>query len=384
MKDGRTFYIEMEGYDEKPEIKILIGVDIFVDEKGKILAEIPNKGIRDEQRNITYSDDDLADLEVIISKDEIDERREIDFIIVAKNNGVEKAEDTIVELKLPDGYEFIKAEGFSNSEQTRWIDTGIWEIGTLEAKKERQITIKVKLVEDLPNHRNYTFLAKIFSQTQEATLQNNNMKIGNRVFVVKLSSSKVDLIDLETQTPFAGIIEKEVIETKKFIKKNAKNIKAFDRDCIAYKNCVEIIANRNSRKAMVKIVEQDDGKGGRIDKNNREYGGSVSINDVVREAPPGEISNPRYENAHILLTSDINTKSTFHSHPSGDVVEHNPKGGITKVYFFSKTPSSYDISAAKDGEINYVFARREKIVLIYSNKGVLAVLPHNKFVDFDK
>ena len=48
MKDGRTFYIEMEGYDEKPEIKILIGVDIFVDENGEILAEIKTLGMNKE------------------------------------------------------------------------------------------------------------------------------------------------------------------------------------------------------------------------------------------------------------------------------------------------------------------------------------------------
>ena len=73
MKDGRIFYIEMEGYDQQPELSILIGVDIFVNENGRILAKIPNKNIRNIQQNMTHKED-RAELEVTITKSEINEK----------------------------------------------------------------------------------------------------------------------------------------------------------------------------------------------------------------------------------------------------------------------------------------------------------------------
>jgi len=144
---------------------------------------------------------------------------------------------------------------------------------------------------------------------------------------------------------------------------------------------------------MVNIVSQDDGTRGTADANNREFGGSVSIAGVVTEAPPGAVSNPK-DNARASIEIPINndTKSTFHSHPSAQIVEGKASGsntiqtgGTIKTYNYTQAPSSgagLDVHPGNDARTNYVFGRRDGTVYIYNSQtGVQATIPMKRFVN---
>lgn len=65
---------------------------------------------------------------------------------------------------------------------------------------------------------------------------------------------------------------------------------------------------------MVDIVNQDNGRGGTSDANNREYGGLIKTDGTVVQSPAGPVANPLIDpNAHIDIKS-LDIQSTFHSH----------------------------------------------------------------------
>ncbi len=126
-------------------------------------------------------------------------------------------------------------------------------------------------------------------------------------------------------------------------------------------------------------------------------GGTIDKSGNVNTSPPGQVEDPRKvsHNASVALTTDYNTKSTFHSHPSGTVVIGQGSGnsstsssvtigGGKTTYRFQQAPSSNDVNKTTAGSTNYVFARGSEKVYIYNNKGVVATLPHNRFVNFKK
>jgi len=132
-----------------------------------------------------------------------------------------------------------------------------------------------------------------------------------------------------------------------FIKLNSGNSSAFTKDCIAYAGSVPIESLAENRKAMVKIVEKDDGKGGTSDANNREYGGSIQ-DGKVKEATPGKVRKLGEPDAHMRLPGGY---STFHSHPSGrpggEVVSANTVNfGETGGEVLKQSPSQPDMDVA--------------------------------------
>lgn len=214
-------------------------------------------------------------------------------------------------------------------------------------------------------------------------------KTDGRVYVIKTTEKNFD-----SGVGSAGISKDSRDATLDFIKANNGNSAAFDENNIAYDNSVEIEGSSTTRQQMVDIVEQDNGRGGTSEANNREYGGAVSNTGVVTQAPPGAVSNPREdEKATIGIPVDKNTRSTFHSHPSGKVVEGKSTNsgtiqmsGTITTSSFRQAPSSgsgYDVDTERPSQTNYVFGRRDGKVYIYnSNGGVQATLPHKRFVNF--
>ncbi|MFT4073830.1 MAG: hypothetical protein QM654_18140 [Dysgonamonadaceae bacterium] len=169
-------------------------------------------------------------------------------------------------------------------------------------------------------------------------------------------------------------------ESKKYIKDNSGDINAFrEADNIAYQNSIEIECTPTTRQDMVNQVSQDNGKGGSKDANNREYGGTIE-NGVVTVARPGEVANPKVDTQ---VSIELPTgKSTFHSHPSGTVVDRpatGTLGGATTIYSFVQTPSQPDINNA-GSHANYVFGRSDGKVYIYNSNGTQASIPIKRFV----
>jgi RHS repeat-associated protein len=177
----------------------------------------------------------------------------------------------------------------------------------------------------------------------------------------------------------AGLSKKDQKATVDFIKKNSGNAEAFQNNGIAYTNSIGIESSADNRQAMVNEVNKDNGKGGTTEANNREYGGSIENGKVIT-ATPGAVANPQTDaTANILLPSGI---STFHSHPSGTVV-NTPSagtiGGTTTTYSFTQSPSPMDINAAGTNT-HYVFGRSAGVVYVYTANGIQAVIPMKQFV----
>jgi len=176
-----------------------------------------------------------------------------------------------------------------------------------------------------------------------------------------------------------ALTKEEIKETTGFIKANSGSMEAFKDNDIAYRNSIEIESSVSNRQAMVTEISKDNEKGGTDDSNNREYGGSIQNGRIVL-AEPGPIANPKTD---AIASIDLPTGvSTFHSHPSGTIVEYPPAntiGGSTTTYSFIQQPSGIDISNAGTNT-HYVFGRSSGNVSIYTSEGVQAIIPMKYFV----
>ena len=162
--------------------------------------------------------------------------------------------------------------------------------------------------------------------------------------------------------------------SKSFIKSNSGDSKAFDENREIYNEFVEIEGSDIVRSEMMMIVGQDDGSGGTDDKNNREYGGVIKDGKVC-QAPMGEVSSPT-DNKGVSIELPTGYPS-FHSHPSGTYSD--PQAGLD--YYYVQEPSDLDIKNA--GNLNhYVFGMRSRLVYIHNNKGTIAHIKMNRFVNF--
>jgi len=213
-------------------------------------------------------------------------------------------------------------------------------------------------------------------------IDENGRYLGNdgiddsKVYVVKTTQTSFD-----SDVPSAGISKSEAKATEKFIRKNSGTTEAFQNNTMAYDNSVEIIGDADTRQAMVNIVNQDNGKGGTSDPNNREYGGVVR-NGAVIESPMGPVGNPKTDPNASITHPDVRTGDiTFHSHPSGQIVEgpgSGTVGGTTTTYQWGRAPSGHDVRNASGNE--YVFSRGNGTVYIYNKSGVVATIPQIRYV----
>ena len=208
-----------------------------------------------------------------------------------------------------------------------------------------------------------------------------------KVYVVKTTKSNFD-----SGAPSAGISNKDRKATEKFITENSGNTSAFQSNSTAYDNSIEIAGSAGTRQGMVDIVNQDNGKGGTSDANNREYGGRIKNDGTVVESPMGPVRDPATDpNASISITSYGN-QSTFHSHPSGSKTDSSTSnnisgsssatlGGTTTTSSWGNAPSNQGGDIQNSGTAtNYVFSRSNGTVYIYNNTGVKATIPQKYFV----
>ena len=208
-------------------------------------------------------------------------------------------------------------------------------------------------------------------------LGNDGLKDG-KVYVIKTTDT-----NYPDNVQGAGLSKADAKATKEFITTNSGFTQAFQNSNIAYNNSIEMEGSQQTRTDMVAVVNQDNGKGGTSAKNNREFGGNINNNGVVNQDTPGAVANPRTSaTANIGITYDNNTKSTFHSHPSGSVVDVSGTGmtQTRTTHSFTQSPSPIDISAAGN-RAHYVFGRGNGTVYIYNSQGVQATIPQKYFVN---
>lgn len=203
--------------------------------------------------------------------------------------------------------------------------------------------------------------------------------------------------------------KKKKEETEDFIRKNSGNTEAFQNNCIAYDNSVEIEGNTDTRQAMVNVAIQDNGNGGSSEANNKEYVASISYEGTVTPGNPGPVvrPGPGVSSNTVDINLNDNTKSVMHTHQSGSTQmeikdasnkSSIPSGSATQGYSNSQSVITYsmfnapsysltnpntDINPTRTSRTNYEFARGEGKVYIYNtNSGVQATLPQRRFVNF--
>jgi RHS repeat-associated protein len=205
----------------------------------------------------------------------------------------------------------------------------------------------------------------------------NDGKVNDgKVYVIK--TTKKSFTDGQT-VPAAGISNDAADEALTFVEKNSGNTEAFEKNSeLINKNFVEVVGDPEARTAMINEVSKDNGKGGESDANNREYSGVVDGNTVIAN-PPGKVSKPT-KGAEAPGAPSTETRPTFHSHPSGTLVESEGNGSSSKSTYH-QPPSNTDINNA-GSTVRYVFARGEAkggTVYLYNNSGVLATIPMKNF-----
>ena len=134
---------------------------------------------------------------------------------------------------------------------------------------------------------------------------------------------------------------------------------------------------------MVKIVSQDDGRGGSKGSNNCEYGGYID-NGTVTPVDPGPVVDPaKGESASLKIPEGYNS---FHSHPSGgNGSDYNPNSVFNNSTpsHQSQIPSTRDLNTAGNNT-HYVFGRWNKKVYIYTKDGVQAEMSMKDFINLSK
>ena len=214
----------------------------------------------------------------------------------------------------------------------------------------------------------------------------NDGQADGKVYIIKTSETSFG--EGNSKVLGAGLSNKIIKETKKFIKSNSGNTDAFMNNTIAYDNSIEIESSLSTRQAMVDQVSKDNGKGGTKDANNREYGGEITPEGITPRI--GAVFSPKTSSS---ATIELNSTdySTFHGHPSGSVVEINNPSTSSSIsfsmksttYSFTQSPSPLDISNAHS-HTHYVFGRANGITYIYNSNGVQATIPTKKFVNLQK
>ena len=140
-------------------------------------------------------------------------------------------------------------------------------------------------------------------------------------------------------------------------------------------NFVEITGDAEIRKSVISKIE-DNGKGGTVDNNNREYiitfdsciGADETNMIYCRKGPVGHLA----ENESVYVNTGSSTDIVhIHTHPSGE------KDGIK----WFQAPSEDDVNNTTTQ--SYVIGMRDKTVYIYNGNGINATLPLKVYENYE-
>jgi hypothetical protein len=116
---------------------------------------------------------------------------------------------------------------------------------------------------------------------------------------------------------------------------------------------------------------KDDGKGGRVDANNKEYSGLFGGKDGVHNLRESNAGKPSERKP--LVTTGVND---FHSHPSG--TERVTIHGQSYTGSWQQPPSKQDISTAGNSN-KYMVGMGSGLIYVYNRNGVIATIPIETF-----
>ena len=173
-----------------------------------------------------------------------------------------------------------------------------------------------------------------------------------RLYVLKTSKSSFDSYG---NAPVAGITRKEA---KRIVK---------EKDISNKDNFVEITGSKAIREAVVSKIA-DDGTGGTIDKNNREY--LITFDKTIQPyetnsiyCKKGPVGNPAKDDEISVSVGNSPYIEYIHTHPSGFRDERR----------WHQAPSKQDIMNTFTQK--YVFGMGDNTVYIYNSNGINATIP---------
>ena len=196
----------------------------------------------------------------------------------------------------------------------------------------------------------------------------NDGKIDGKVYVIKNGGDA-----------YCGTWDLFIAKLK--VRSHSGNSEYFNEHSEIYDNFISILPLDMLAEAYGTI--RDDGTGGTIDANNREYGGYANVEgtawkklDVI-----SEVGNP--QEGDIQIPGLEYNRIRFHSHPSGTISTGTntlepgkatfTAGKMGETHSWVQTPSVADINRAGN-TINYVFGMGDKTLSVYNNEGIQATI----------
>lgn len=138
---------------------------------------------------------------------------------------------------------------------------------------------------------------------------------------------------------------------------------------------VAFIGTEGQMDAMFNSIN-DNGTRGDIARNNREYGGKITLAGNVVASKPSPVLNPVDGDKVSISISAAPGERTYHSHPSGTKREGNliyNWGGAVQA------PSGTDI-ANSTSKSELVFGMYSYTLFLYNKRGVYATMPFNGLI----
>ncbi|NII29669.1 hypothetical protein HB364_31610 [Pseudoflavitalea sp. X16] len=239
----------------------------------------------------------------------------------------------------------IAASGFRNNE------------------KNLQITEHLLLMEDT-----------VYKDRNGNVIRQTGNGIVEKVFVIRTTMTTLEIygpVNQDRQDSDRGMSDSISPRQARLVKRAIKKRKYSQAHATG--NLVELYP-LSERKADYEYVKNDNGLGDTIKENNREY--CIEIDTLgIRNEFAGPVKDPSKGGAYVDTKNMRNLIRHSHSHPSGT------KTISGKECSFGQPPSLSDIKAISSVKIGVVFGRGNDTVYIYGVKGVLAVLPANKYIE---
>lgn len=205
------------------------------------------------------------------------------------------------------------------------------------------------------NRGDYDGMADYITSTGE--LINRDDEDNGKLFVLRTSQTEFDSQGNVIIQGISKDVEKQVLEEK---------------DISNLDNFIEITGSQEVRSTAITIIK-DNGEGGTLDNNNREYGACFYSDEQdsanVCALKPGPVVDP----SKPMTTASISIKGNpelqyLHSHPSG----------TNKSGRFKQAPSQQDIEIASS-HVSYVVGMGDKTVYIYNKDGILGTISLKAF-----
>lgn len=198
----------------------------------------------------------------------------------------------------------------------------------------------------------------------------------NRSYVIRTTLVKRDVY---SEDPGRKVDTTRMADIRSISRKLARETRNAVKQCrfsdpLVRLYTVEILNMSDLRR--IRRVIKDNGRGGHLPRNNREYFGVIGRNGRIKDSA-GNVFTPVPGVYHEVRFPPDWTGIDFHSHPSGDTLLTYDNGMPTRSS--NQWPSDSDQAAATSRHLSYEFGMgAPQRIFVFNSSGVLAVFPMDK------